>query len=136
LGRSKHDIIDKNSQSTPYIIRATSFFIILSSAIAIIFYSYVLFFNYKLLSTNISVVINPFISINTYIILEYLLFILLILGAVLLLRLSKWGAIIISSALTLLFGLNYFYYSRIDYLNLVVFLIILLIMGFSAKKMR
>ncbi len=129
-------IIDKNSQSTPYIIKAASFFIILSSALAIVFYSYLLFFNYDLLSGNISVVVNPFISISTYVILEYLLFVLLIAGAVLLLKLSKLGAIIIVFALTLLLGLNYLYYSRLDYLNLVVFLIILLIMGFSAKKMR
>jgi len=129
-------IVDKNSQSTPYIIKATSFFIILSSALAIVFYSYLLFFNYDLLSGNISVVVNPFISISTYVILEYLLFVLLIVGAVLLLKLSKPGAIIIVFALTLLLGLNYLYYSRLDYLNLVVFLIILLIMGFSAKKMR
>ncbi len=127
-------IIDKNSQSTPYIIKAASFFIILSSALAIVFYSYLLFFNYDLLSGNISVVVNPFISISTYVILEYLLFVLLIAGAVLLLKLSKLGAIIIVFALTLLLGLNYLYYSRLDYLNLVVFLIILLIMGFSAKK--
>jgi len=127
---------DKKSQTTPYIIRAVSFFIIFSSVLAIIFFSYVLFFNGNIMSESASFIENPIISISTYIILELLLFISLIVGSLFMFRMRKWGIIIIPPALSLLLILNYCYYGHYDWVYLVLFSVLLIILAFYIKKVR
>lgn len=127
---------DKKSQTTPYIIRAVSFFIIFSSSVAIIFLSYVLFFKGNIISESASFIENPIISISTYITFEIVLFISLILGSLFLYRMNKWGLIIILTSLTLLLLLNYYYYSHFDWVYLVIYSVILIILAFFIKKIR
>lgn len=127
---------DNNSQATPYIIRAVSFFIIFSSIVAIIFFSYVLFFKGNIISESASFIENPIISISTYIILELILFISLVVGSLFMFRMSKLGIIIIIPALSLLLILNYCYYAHFDWVYLILFSILLIILAFYIKKVR
>ncbi|PLX05062.1 MAG: hypothetical protein C0595_00875 [Marinilabiliales bacterium] len=127
---------DNNSQTTPYIIRAVSFFIIFSSIVAILFFSYVLFFKGSIISESASFVENPILSISTYIIIELILFVSLIVGGILIYRMMKWGIILIPLALSLLLILNYWYYGHFDWVYLILFSVLLIILAFYIKKVR
>lgn len=123
-------------RATPIIIKAISFFLIFASAIAILFYAYVLIFNSNVLSEEISLVVNPFLSIKNYILLEILLFILLIVGVVFMLYSKRKGVLIISASLVLLLIMNLVYFEKVDWFNSSITAIILLILIFSLKKIK
>ncbi len=123
-------------RATPIIIKAISFFLIFASAIAILFYVYVLLFNSNVLSEEISLVVNPFLSIKNYILLEILLFILLIVGVVFMLYSKRKGVLIISASLVLLLIMNLVYFEKVDWFNSSITAIILLILIFSLKKIK
>ncbi len=123
-------------RATPIIIKAISFFLIFASAIAILFYVYVLLFNSNVLSEEISLVVNPFLSIKNYILLEILLFILLIVGVVFMLYSKRKGVLIISASLVLLLIMNLVYFEKVDWFNSSMTAVILLILIFSLKKIK
>ncbi len=123
-------------RATPIIIKAISFFLIFASAIAILFYVYVLLFNSNVLSEEISLVVNPFLSIKNYILLEILLFVLLIVGVVFMLYSKRKGVLIISASLVLLLIMNLVYFEKVDWFNSSITAIILLILIFSLKKIK
>lgn len=127
---------DNKSQSTPYIIKAISFFIIFCSLVAIIFFSYVLFFKGNIISESASFIENPILSISAYIILEIFLFISLIVGGIFIFKMKKWGIFITPIALSFLLILNYCYYGHFDWVYIIIFSIILLILIFYQKKLR
>ncbi len=122
--------------ATPIIIKAISFFLIFASAIAILFYAYVLIFNSNVLSEEISLVVNPFLSIKNYILLEILLFVLLIVGVVFMLYSKRKGVLIISASLVLLLIMNLVYFEKVDWFNSSMTAVILLILIFSWKKIK
>ncbi len=122
--------------ATPIIIKAISFFLVFASAIAILFYAYVLIFNSNVLSEEISLVVNPFLSIKNYILLEILLFVLLIVGVVFMLYSKRKGVLIISVSLVLLLIMNLVYFEKVDWFNSSMTAVILLILIFSWKKIK
>jgi len=128
--------IDINSQKTPYILKAVSFILIFSSAIAIFFFLYILLFNENIISETASFVENPLLSISSYLVVEVILFSFLIAGSVQLIRKIKWGFVIIAVSLTLLLILNYFYYDHFDWVYLTIYILVLLILSFFVRKLK
>lgn len=121
------------TKATPIIIRAISFFVILTSVIAILFYGYILVFNSDILSHEISLVANHFLSLVNYILLEILIFTMIIIGAILILYSNKKGFIIIAAGVVSLLIMNTLYFEKIDWFNSSVTIIILLLIIISWK---
>jgi len=118
----------------PIIIKAISFFLILGSSIALLLYGYIFFFNLDVMAEEISIIKNPIISPQVYVIIESLVFISIISGAVFLLYLKKRGIFIILAGLVSLILMNYTYFVKIDWLYIAVTFTIMLIFGFYWKN--
>jgi hypothetical protein len=121
-------------KKAPILIRVVSFFVGLGATIGILFYGFLFIFNSELITEKISIISNPFINTYTYVIIELILFIILIIGAFLLSRLKRSGIILIITVLSLLLTMNYFYYGQFDWFNIGVTITIMLILGIKAKK--
>ena len=118
---------------TPIIIRAISFFVILTSSIAILFYGYILIFNSYVLSEEISLVANQFVSLKTYIFIEILIFIMIFIGAVFTLYSNRKGFIFVTVGVILLLAMNTLYFEKVDLFNSSIAAIVLLLVFISWK---
>lgn len=125
---------EEEKKSAPYIIKGVLFFIILTSSLAVIFYSYLLFWNPLLINSSPDLVLNPWIGQKTYLILEFIIFVFLIFSSLVTIKLKRWGSILLIINLTLLFVLNSLYFREFDAIYTMIFIIILLIIGFYLKK--
>lgn len=126
----------ETKQNTPIIIRGISYFIILGSSFAVIFYVYIFAFNIELLNEEISIIKNPFVSPKTYLLIEVFIFILLIYGATIMLYLKRYGIYLILFSLISLLSMNYAYFQEIDWFNIGVLAIIMLIYGLKWKYFK
>lgn len=124
------------TKKTPILIRIVSFFVGLGATIGILFYGILLIFNSELISQKISIISNPFINTYAYVIIEQILFIVLIIGAFLISRLKRIGIIIIITVLFSLLTMNYVYFGKFDWFNIVLTLTIMLILGIKIKKFK
>lgn len=125
---------EEEKKSAPYIIKGVLFFIILTSSLAVIFYSYLFFWNPLLINSSPDLVLNPWIGQKTYLILEFIIFVFLIFSSLVTIKLKRWGSILLIINLTLLFVLNSLYFREFDAIYTMIFIIILLIIGFYLKK--
>ena len=119
---------------TPIIIRTISFFVLLTSSIAILFYGYVLIFNSNVLSEEISLVANRFVSLKAYIYIEITIFIMIFIGTVLILYSNRKGFIIIAVGVVSLLAMNTLYFETVDLFNSSIAAIVLLLVFISWKK--
>jgi len=124
------------TRNTPIIIKAISFFIILGSVLAILFYGFIFIFRPEILVEEISIISNPFVSTTVYILIEIIVFILLIVGASLLLYLKRWGIHIIMLTMAIIITMNYAYFVQVNWFYLSVLAIILLILIINWKKFK
>ena len=126
----------KTSLDIPIIIKAISFFLLMGSSLALLFYFYVLVFNSGLLTDKISTINSTLINPIGYIITESVFFVLLFIGAILLLKLKKIGVFIVSAGMLAILIMNIALTTKIDWLNISVVFVVLLAFIFLHKKFR
>ena len=126
----------KTSLDIPIIIKAISFFLLMGSSLALLFYFYVLVFNSGLLTDKISTINSTLINPIGYIITESVFFVLLFIGAILLLKLRKIGVFIVSAGMLAILIMNIALTTKIDWLNISVVFVVLLAFIFLHKKFR
>lgn len=137
MNKGKNKIAENNNkQSTPIIIKGISFFLIFGSCLAILFYLYIFVFNIEILNNEISIIKNPFVSPKIYLLIEVFLFILLIYGATIMLYLKRYGIYLVLSSLIVLISINYVYFQEIDWLNIGMLAIIMLINSLNWKYFK
>jgi len=127
---------EKVQQETPIIIKAISLFLILGSSLALLFYFYVLVFNSDLLTDQVSTINNKLISPAVYIIVESVFFVLLFVGAILLLKLKKIGIFLVTIGMLAVLLMNVALTTKIDWLNISIVFAVLLIFIFTQKKFK
>ena len=127
---------EKVQQETPIIIKAISLFLILGSSLALLFYFYVLVFNSDLLTDQVSTINNKLISPTVYIIVESVFFVLLFVGAILLLKLKKIGIFLVTIGMLAVLLMNVALTTKIDWLNISIVFAVLLIFIFTQKKFK
>jgi uncharacterized membrane protein len=124
----------KISEDTPIIIKAISFFLILGSSLTLLFYFYVLVLNNDLLTGD--AINNTLISPTVYLMAGSVFFVLLFAGAIFLLKLKKVGIFIVSASLFAILLMNFALVTKVDWLNLSIVFVVLLVFTFTHKKFR
>jgi len=117
-------------------IKIISFFLMLGSFLAILFYLYILLFNIDILDEEISVIKKAFIKPVLYLVFEGILFAIIIIGCVFLLKMKKIGLYLSSISLISILLMNQIYFLSIDWINLGFTILILLILMLNAKKFK